>query len=77
MSPYVWKFLTSANAQRSYRDSELQVRVMESVLASLSYSLLQRVGRRVFLKWLQALPIFKDGFNRMRGVGDAVVGQAE
>ncbi|CAE7262902.1 Cebpz [Symbiodinium natans] len=36
------------------------VRIMESVLANLSYSLLQRVGRRVFLKWLQALPIFKD-----------------
>ncbi|CAE7573135.1 SKOR, partial [Symbiodinium sp. CCMP2456] len=48
--------LASSNKTQKAAD----VRVMESVLANLSYSLLQRVGRRVFLKWLQALPIFKD-----------------
>lgn len=35
-------------------------RMLETVLSSPSHSLLQRIGRRVFLKWLSALPIFKD-----------------
>ncbi|CAJ1456611.1 unnamed protein product [Effrenium voratum] len=36
------------------------VRTIEVLLTNLSHSLLQRIGRRVFLKWLAQLPIFKD-----------------
>lgn len=48
-----------SRGSKAEKSTATDIRTMESVLQSLSRGLLTRVGRRVFLKWLQGVQLFK------------------
>ncbi|CAE7367211.1 AKT2 [Symbiodinium necroappetens] len=50
---------TEASGSVPKGDRTADQRTMEAVLTSLSRGLLTRIGRRVFLKWLQGVGVFK------------------
>jgi len=49
---------TSGSAVSSKTEKTVDIRKMESVLQGLSRGLLTRIGRRVFLRWLQSVQLF-------------------